>query len=211
MEIKHWCILSVRNQTISCFRTSMWPQYLIIFLILDAQLKLIRGDEFNINSLVGKLNISMYQQVYFYLLTQILTDTMNALCLVWESDITGVLLFLFSLSSCSFQLLQSRSHLPYSAHNSLEDTNRGDLTSDDSRRTNGTNVPLLPVNIPPTLAEPYEPEFDWWVVPTDSAAFSAARSKREDAVTASLWLHKCDASVQLHESEGEAKRWLSHV
>lgn len=61
---------------------------------------------------------------------------------------------------------------------------------------------LHPVTVPLTPAEPYEPEFDWWAVSTDSAASSAFLSGHEDALTASLCLHKCDVSVQLHESEG---------
>lgn len=64
-----------------------------------------------------------------------------------------------------------------------------------------TNTCSHPVTVPPTPAEPYEPEFDRWVVSSDSFAFSAVLSSHEDAVSASLCLHRSDASVQLHKSE----------
>lgn len=60
---------------------------------------------------------------------------------------------------------------------------------------------FAPVTLPPTPAEPYEPEFGWWAVSTDSAASSAALSGRGDTVNASPFLHKCDGSAQRHKSD----------
>lgn len=60
---------------------------------------------------------------------------------------------------------------------------------------------FAPVTLPPTPAEPYEPEFGWWAVSTDSAASSAALSSRGDTANASPFLHKCDGSAQRHKSD----------
>lgn len=73
--------------------------------------------------------------------------------------------------------------------------------SNSRRRYYTTSTCLLPVTVPPTPAEPYEAESDWWVVSTESAALSAALSNHEDASAASPCLHKYDASVQLPKSE----------
>jgi len=87
---------------------------------------------------------------------------------------------------------------------------RSSLISEDSIGTDSSNTHTCshPGTLPPTSAEPHEPESDWWAVSTDSAFFPAVLSSREDAAAASLCLHKCDASVQLHQSEegGKAKQ-----
>lgn len=71
-----------------------------------------------------------------------------------------------------------------------------------ARETVQRYTSLHPVTVPPVPADSYEPQFDRWAVSSDSAAFSAVLSSHEDAVTASLCLHKFCASVQLHKSVG---------
>lgn len=78
------------------------------------------------------------------------------------------------------------------------------LRSDQSRGDDTLQkalISLLRVTLPPTPAEPYEPEFGWWAVSTDSAASSAALSSRGDTANASPFLHKCDGSAQRHKSD----------